>query len=336
MVDSFLHLGAGDRRDALEQVAADSGRPVHLVEKDVWVVWAIDQMFRSEFGPHLVFKGGTSLSKAYRIIRRFSEDVDLTYDIRAIAPNLTADGNVLPATRSQEKIWTKQLRARLAEWVASDVVTLLRKSLEGEHLDPTVVAVGDRVRIEYHPATVADDYVKPAVVLEFGCRSTGEPNEIVEIACDAADWLSGISFPTASPCVMRAERTFWEKATAIHVFCLKGRFGGTDRFARHWHDLARLDDAGVVDRALADRDLALDVAEHKTAFFAEKDAKGNQIDYRAAVGGSIQLIPAGQPRADLAADYDRMLDAGLLLDDAETFDTLIERCGSIERRVNQA
>jgi hypothetical protein len=76
MPEAFLRLETNDRRDALEIAAAGSGRPVHLLEKDVWVVWALDVMFSATFGKHLVFKGGTSLSKAYEAIRRFSEDVD--------------------------------------------------------------------------------------------------------------------------------------------------------------------------------------------------------------------------------------------------------------------
>lgn len=85
MAEAFLRLSAQDRRDV--RVAADrSGRPAHLLEKDVWVVWALAVLYGSLLAERLVFKGGTSLSKAYRVIRRFSEDVDLTYDIRAIAP----------------------------------------------------------------------------------------------------------------------------------------------------------------------------------------------------------------------------------------------------------
>ena len=88
MADVFLQLSAGDRRDALGVAADRSGRPAHLLEKDVWVVWALATLYAVPLGEHLVFKGGTSLSKAYQVIRRFSEDVDLTYDIRAIAPDL--------------------------------------------------------------------------------------------------------------------------------------------------------------------------------------------------------------------------------------------------------
>src|SRR6202012_820889 len=96
----------------------------------------------------------------------------------------------------------------------------------------------------------------------------------------------------ARPRVMHAERTFWEKATAIHVFCLQERLRG-DRFARHWHDVVRLDEAGIVTAALADRDLARAVARHKGMFFAEKAADRPPIDYGAAVGGALQLVPVG-------------------------------------------
>jgi predicted nucleotidyltransferase component of viral defense system len=80
MPEEFLRLPAGDRREALAVAAAASGRPVHLLEKDVWVVWALEVLFNAPFAERLVFKGGTSLSKAYRIIRRFSEDIDITTD----------------------------------------------------------------------------------------------------------------------------------------------------------------------------------------------------------------------------------------------------------------
>ena len=88
MADLFLQLSETDRKDALEVAASQLGRPAHLLEKDVWVVWALRTLFEAPIGKHLVFKGGTSLSKAFRAIRRFSEDVDVTYDIRAIAPDL--------------------------------------------------------------------------------------------------------------------------------------------------------------------------------------------------------------------------------------------------------
>lgn len=97
MADFFLQLPPDERREALGVAAASSGRPIHLLAKDVWVVWVLEVLFQSPFATHLVFKGGSSLSKAYQIIRRFSEDVDLTYDIRVLAPVLVGvDAEPLP------------------------------------------------------------------------------------------------------------------------------------------------------------------------------------------------------------------------------------------------
>lgn len=92
MAEAFFTLSAEDRREALRVAADRSGRPLHLLEKDIWVVWALQTLFGSVVGEHLVFKGGTSLSKAYGVIQRFSEDVDLTYDIRRLVHDLVGDG----------------------------------------------------------------------------------------------------------------------------------------------------------------------------------------------------------------------------------------------------
>ena len=133
---------------------------------------------------------------------------------------------------------------------------------------------------------------------------------------------------------MLAERTFWEKATAMHVFCRQQRRRG-QRLSRHWHDLVRLDDAGIAARALADRALARAVARHKAMFFAETDAAGNRIDYGAAVSGGLQLVPEGAAREELADDYARMLSAGMLLDDDESFAVIITRCAELQSRANR-
>jgi hypothetical protein len=171
-------------------------------------------------------------------------------------------------------------------------------------------------------------------MLEFGARSTGEPCERRAIRCDAAPHLPALAFPSAAPLVMRAERTFWEKATAIHAFCAQGEFRGGDRFARHWHDVARLDSTGFVDVAIADKALAVAVADHKSMFFAEKDIDGDAIDYHAAVAGKLQLIPEGDALSRLASDYQHMIDDGLFLDDAEPFEALLAHCQQIQRKAN--
>jgi hypothetical protein len=336
MADVFLRLSAQDRRDVLGVAADRSGRPAHLLEKDVWVVWALATLYGSPLGEHLVFKGGTSLSKAYQVIRRFSEDVDLTYDIRAIAPDLVGDnGEALPTTRSEEKRWSSEVRKRLPTWVADTAQPVIAEAVAAGAMAAAVRAEGEKLFIDYEAATAGSGYVAPSVMLEFGARSTGEPASLRDIACDAADLVEGVTFPTARPRVMHAERTFWEKATAIHVFCLQQRLRG-DRFARHWHDVARLDDAGLAEAAFADRELANAVARHKGMFFAEKAADRTAVDYGAAVNGGLQLVPAGDGAKALAEDYARMVDDGLLLEEAEPFDVLMARCADIAARANGA
>jgi len=334
MAEAFLQLSSKDRLEALGVAATISGRPLHLLEKDVWVVWALAALFESPFAGHLVFKGGTSLSKAYKAIRRFSEDIDVTYDIRELVPDLVGDAmDALPANPSQEKRWTKEIRRRLPVWIAEQVLPIIRSRLEEDGGSAKAVAAGDSISIAYEALASGSGYVRPEVKLEFGARSTGEPCALMPVICDAAEHLSGLMFPKAIPRVMRAERTFWEKATAIHVFCRQHRLR-SERFARHWHDLTRLDVAGYAANALKDRELARAVARHKALFFSEKDEAGNEIDYMAAISGDLQLVPKGKARKTLEADYDRMVEDGILLDDVESFNTVIERCHVIQKRVN--
>ena len=336
MPETFFALSPRDRRDVLGVAATRSGRRAHLLEKDVWVVWALEVLFGAPFGHALVFKGGTSLSKAYQAIGRFSEDVDLTYDIRAIAPELAPPGSEgLPETRSQEQRWTKIIRDRLNVWTHDVVAPLLRQRLQEADLAADVRVDADTVRIAYDAQTAGSGYVVSAVLLEFGARATGEPSERRDVVCDAARHVLDVTFPTAAPSVMRPERTFWEKATAIHVFCRGGHFRGAERFSRHWYDIVALDRASLVDPAIRDRDLARRVARHKGMFFREKDGRGQAIDYDAAVLGDLHLVPDGAATELLAEDYAGMIGDGLFFEEAPSFSSLLLQCEEIERRANQ-
>jgi predicted nucleotidyltransferase component of viral defense system len=337
MTEPFLALSPEERAEALRVAADASGRPADLLEKDVWVVWTLDALFNASFGPNLCFKGGTSLSKVFGAIQRFSEDLDITYDIRAFAPDLVAGStDSLPLTMSQGKRWSEQIAARLTEWVRDEALPEISHVIEQTGAGATARADGEKLFIRYDRVIDgATEYVKPEIMIEFGARATGEPAHRHTVACDAAPHLSMLSFPTAEVRVLDAERTFWEKATAIHVFCLQGRLRG-ERYARHWYDLVRLDDAGIAERALADRGLAEAVALHKHWFFSAKDVHGEKISYDGAVHGALRLVPTGPALASLEDDYARMVDAGLLEEDPPSFGILMQRCGDLERRANQA
>lgn len=336
MAERFLALTKEEQGEVLEQAREKTGRPTHLLEKDVWVVWTLGALFESALATDLTFKGGTSLSKAYKIIDRFSEDLDLTYDIRKLIADLTGGEEFLPASRSQAGKWTKAVRDRLPEWITGEVQPILQKALELAKLDAVLEIAGaehDKLLLHYPAVKQGTGYVAPVVTLEFGGRATGEPHAVVPVVCDMDGQVDGVTFPTASPLVMSVARTFWEKATATHVYCAQGRIRG-ERYARHWHDLAAIMRSSHFRAAVEDRAVARAVANHKSHFFSEKDVNGKVIDYFAAVEGGLQIVPDGATREALASDYAKMLEDQVMVGDALPFDELMKACAEVVQQAN--
>ena len=338
MPENFFDLTPGDQREAFEQVRAKTGRPTHLLEKDVWVVWTLRTLFDSPLRTDVTFKGGTSLSKAYQIINRFSEDIDLTYNIRKLIGDLVGGDSDLPVSRSQADRWSKAVRKRLPEWITTTVQPVLAAALVKDRLQAKIEINGknsDSLILRYPALTRGTGYIPPTVVLEFGGRATGEPHQVMPIVCDMAAHLSSVSFPIASPLVMSVARTFWEKATAAHVYCAQGRIR-SERYARHWHDLAAIARSQYFADIISDRTVAVAVARHKSFFFIEKGADGTVINYEAAVNGRLEIVPAREARDALAADYAAMMADDVMVGDALSFDRLIQACREIEEKANRA
>jgi len=336
VAEYFFALSKNDQCEALEHGRAETGRPAHLLEKDVWVVWTLRALFDSPLSADLTFKGGTSLSKVYKVIDRFSEDIDLTYDIRKLIPDLIGQGGELPASRSQAGKWTQAVRHRLPEWITQNVQPVIQATLTRERLDARLELGGqenDKLFLHYPALAQGTGYVAPVVTLEFGGRATGEPHEVFQVACDIAEHLSEVLFPTASPLVMSVARTFWEKATAAHVFCAQGRIR-SERYARHWHDLAAIAQSTHFAAVMADRTVAAAVARHKSHFFIEKDTNGQVIDYAAATTGYLKIVPEGEAKAALAKDYAAMLADDVMIGSALPFDELLKTCADLEAEVN--
>lgn len=338
MPDYFFNLSPEDQREALEYARAQSGRPTHLLEKDIWVVWTLGALFESPLAADLTFKGGTSLSKVYKVIDRFSEDIDLTYDIRKLIPDLIGNGGELPASRSQAGKWSQAVRHRLPDWITQRVRPVLQAALSRAQLDAQLELTGaenDKLLLRYPALTQGLGYVAPVVTLEFGGRATGEPHQTFPVTCDIANLLTEVSFPTASPVVMGVARTFWEKATAAHVFCAQRRIR-SDRYARHWHDLAAIARSSFFPAVISDRAVAAAVARHKSIFFIEKDAEGHIIDYTAATTGHLKIVPEGDAKTALERDYTAMVADNVLIGDALSFEQLLEACAKLEAAVNLA
>lgn len=338
MAEAFLRLSQDDQREVLEIVREKTQRPTLLLEKDVWVVWTLGALFDSALAADLTFKGGTSLSKAYKVIDRFSEDIDLTCNIRKLIPDLMGGDGFLPSSRSQAGKWTRAVRERLPDWIATNVRPVLEAALVRDQLQARLEIGGeekDKLLLHYPALKPSSGYVRTVVTLEFGGRATGEPHQALPVACDMDGHVENVSFPTARPVVMSVARTFWEKATAAHVYCARGRIRG-ERYARHWHDLAAIARSQYGDEVNTDRAVAAAVADHKAFFFLEKDLDGNVIDYKSAVTGNLRIVPEGAAREALQEDYAAMIGDDMMLGESLAFDRLIQACSDIQDRVNQA
>ena len=336
MAEQFLTLGHKDRGEILEIAALKVGRPAHLLEKDIWVVWALSILFDSPLGNDLTFKGGTSLSKAYQVIDRFSEDLDLTYSIRKLLEDFVKNPEALPSTPSQANKWTNAVRNRLPVWITESVIPLMQQAIENHSLEATLEIGGkdhDKLFINYDPLKRGTGYVSPQIILEFGARGTGKPNEIKRVVCEADGHIPGVIFPTSTPMVMKIARTFWEKATAAHVYCAQQRLRG-ERYSRHWYDLAMLMKSEYSNNILDDLETANAVAQHKSFFFIEKDIDGKKIDYVAVVSGKLCLVPEGNAHSSLENDYAKMIEDGLLINTSISFKELMKICAHTQNQIN--
>lgn len=331
MAEHYFELSREDQSEVLEQARESTGRPTHLLEKDAWVVWTLSALFESPLSENLTFKGGTSLSKVYKVINRFSEDIDLTYDIRKLIGDFTGDEEFLPPSRSQAKKWTEAVRDRLPGWINSKVLPILQAALEKAKMEARLEIAGeqhDKLLVCYPAIKQGTGYVAPIVTLEFGARATGEPHHVLPVTCDMEGYVEGVNFPKASPLVMGIARTFWEKATATHVYCVQGRIRG-ERYARHWHDLVAIMHSTHFDDIIKDHEVARAVAAHKAIFFPEKDSSGGAVDYEKAVDGMLKIVPEGEARESLAQDYAKMLEDQVMIEGALPFDDLMDACSEL-------
>ncbi len=335
MSEPFLSLDRRERADILRTVAANTGRAALILEKDIWVCWVLQVLF-SMPDPHpMAFKGGTSLSKIYGIIDRFSEDVDITLDYRAF--NDAFDPFADNASRNQIRLFSNRLKARVASYIRDVVGPALdvaadRLGADGRH----AVHIGDdgeTIRFAYSSAVEEPrGYVASEVLLEFGGRNVIDPNEQHMIAPDITDETPRLDYPTTTVTVLSPVRTFWEKATLIHVECHRRRLADSpERLSRHWFDLACLAAHDIGQAALHERDLLEDVVRHKKVFFHSGYANYDQCLRR-----QLRLVPDDDQLPGLRSDYDAMRRARIVADDAQEFGSLIERIRVLEDRINRS
>ena len=137
----FLSLGADDRRAIYTTIGAQIGKSAQVLEKDVWVCWALDALFTTPDRVTMAFKGGTSLSKIYDAIARFSEDVDVTLDHR----ELRSDLDPFPSEGLSAKQRNAQKEALMSA-VKGHVSTVIKPHLEQRLAEVLPGGEGDLIR----------------------------------------------------------------------------------------------------------------------------------------------------------------------------------------------
>ena len=334
MAEAFLSLAAQDRKDILESAAAQLGRPAFILEKDIWICWALQILFSIPCHHPMVFKGGTSLSKVYGIIDRFSEDVDITLDYKAF--DYDFDPFAPDVSKSRIRRFSQCLKSSVAGYLQDVVGPALEAAVADlATSDQHAVRIGDdgeRVWFAY-PSAVENrvGYLKSEVLLEFGGRNAIDPKERHRIVPDIAALTDGLEYPAAAVTVLSPARTFWEKATLIHVECHRRRLtAGPQRLSRHWFDLACFSRHSTGYAALSDRALLEDVVRYKKVFF---DA--GYANYDHCLDGRLRLVPDEDQLASLKSDYDAMRIAGIVSANAPEFGVLIEQLRILETEANR-
>lgn len=346
MTDLAL-LPPDERRELFRRAAgADSGpRDPVMIEKDYWVCWMLGCLFGisdvDDLVPGLVFKGGTSLSKVYGAINRFSEDIDLTLPREALgigaSDELTPGLSVTKARRKLEAM-AERCHAYVAAPLKRAINERIAVGLAGaEHSQPwslDVAAEDAGSLIFTYPAALeageygVTSYVAPAVRLEFSVKNETSPaheGEVVPYANAATP--SDLQTKPIRVRVLHGERTFWEKATILHLEAHRGQVRtGADRLSRHYADVAMLTEHDIGRKALDQLDLLRRVAQHKAAYFRTPWAH-----YDDAAAGRLRLVPPPDLEAALRSDYARMREMYFV--QPLPFDDILDRLRRLEDAV---
>ena len=329
MKNSYYALPLNEQRKAIEQAAFIQKLPMQAIEKDLWVTAIIQICFNLSCADSLVFKGGTSLSKAWGLINRFSEDIDLAIDRKVFE----SEGDL---TKRQ----IKKLRKTSSLFVRDELYAQLFAAIEESplsgrcHIEPQPDGVGDdtypeprRILIRY--LSIFEDtldYLSPTVVIEAGARSLLEPysgvriNSLLESAFPALD-------ATVAEVVVKtslAEKTFLEKAFLLHELFSTANGKDALRRSRHIYDLYMMMQKGVHKNAVMDDELWESISHHRSVLTSVQG-----VDYTPDVRDRICLVPPEEYVVSWQKDYEEMSRA-MIYGDRPAFEKLLDAMAMLE------
>ena len=332
----FLELDRETRAEILTNMSVKIGYPADVLEKDIWICWALEKLFSMPKKKNMVFKGGTSLSKAYNLIDRFSEDIDVTIDLFS-CENIDLTKQV---SRSQAKKTRERLERKLKEYRDETLVPYFQKAPEqdfgeiGEYAVTTAQEgwhdTGDHLFIQYPSALSADggSAVKRRIQFDLGARNLTEPSEFHEITTYLSRQLTSLEFPIANTDVLDPKRTFWEKVTHIHSMCQendpKTKFQSQ---SRHWYDVSQIYEHTIGEAAISDKLLMESVVSYKKTH--RYDSKTN---YDFCLAKNWTLVPKGLDLEDLRKDYGSM--NAYFLGQQPSFDSVMTSIRDLQSKLN--
>jgi hypothetical protein len=331
-----------ERSDVIREVAARRNISAVLVEKDFWVSWTLAVLFtHSDFCDQLVFKGGTSLSKVFGVIERFSEDIDLSVspEFVGIKEQWVEDGD----SRSKRTDRMKQLEAACTKTVSERIAPELERIAEdalgksGDGKNWMEFQVDDDthspVVLFHYPSNEATgfEYLRRSIKMEFGSLTDQRPVGKHSIQPWTAEEFPAVfSDFQCDVIALELKRSFWEKATILHAEYHRDQSKPIrDRFSRHYSDTAAIAKHGDIDPVLANDQLRQQVADWKNRFFPSGWAH-----YETAKPGSFHLVPPDSRLAELERDYREM--QPMFLNDQPQFADIVSELSDLEKKINQS
>lgn len=327
-IEKIAALNAAERTDIFRITAADVKISEAAIEKDFWVCWALHRIFSDvELSQQLLFKGGTSLSKCYKLIERFSEDIDLILDWKL----LTDEDPYLERSNTQQDKFNKKMEVDAQHYVQGPLLARINELMNDRcAFQMTAVAGKPRSIMMTYPKAFASAYIKPEIELEIGPMSGMTPNstvvikpychEVVEKAFGATDLAVR---------AIDAKKTFWDKITILHTEAHRPEDRSQPaRYSRHYYDVYKMLNSDVVEEAMADLGLLNDVVTFKHKFYPQGWA-----NYEGAAIGTFRLIPEQFRIDSLRDDYAQMEE--MIFGDYPGFDVILQEVASFEKRLNR-
>lgn len=324
-MDAITRMPAGDRA-MLMRLASDQKKTMapEIIEKDFWVCWVLGRLYGSpDMARKILFKGGTSLSKVFGLIERFSEDVDLILDWYEVTNENPADERSV----TKQEAFNKALMAEAHRYLRETFLPETKALLAGV-CDAVIEDNPEVVTIRY-PAAFPSGYLKPQIRLEVGPLAAWVPNAEYDIRPYSAEAMpTAFVRPTCRVRAIKAERTFWEKITILHHEAHRPVANPQPLgYSRHYYDVFRMAETRVKDGAFADLELLRAVAAFKDKFYHRGWAR-----YDLAKPGTIKLVPPAHVLKAVARDYDGM--QLMIFGDRPEFDEMMAGVQRLEGEIN--